>query len=62
MKYRLSMYFIRIFFLIKDFPGGPVIKISPSNARSVGSNPGEGAKIPHASCPKNQNRKQKQIQ
>ena len=43
-----------------DFPGGPVIKTSPSNAGGAGSIPGQGAKIPHASWPKNQNRKQKQ--
>ena len=35
-----------------DFPGGPVVKTSPSN--------GQGAKIPHALRPKNQNIKQKQ--
>ena len=35
-----------------DFPGGPVVKTSPSNAG--------GAKIPHASQPKKQNIKQKQ--
>ena len=43
-----------------DFPGGPVVKTSPSNAGGVGSIPGQGAKIPHASGPKNQNIKQKQ--
>ena len=32
-----------------DFPGGPVVKPSPSNARGVGSIPGQGVKIPHAS-------------
>ena len=44
----------------RDFPGGPVVKTSPSNARGVGSIPGQGAKIPHASWPKHQNIKQKQ--
>ena len=44
----------------RDFPGGPVVKTSPSNAGVVGSIPGWGAKIPHASRPKNQNIKQKQ--
>ena len=36
-----------------DSPGGPVpvVKILPSNAGGVGSTLGEGAKIPHASCP-----------
>ena len=43
-----------------DFPGGPVVKTSPSNAGGAGSIPGWGAKIPHASWPKNQNIKQKQ--
>ena len=44
----------------RDFPGGPVVKTSPSNAVGAGSIPGRGAKIPHASRPKNQNTKQKQ--
>ena len=44
----------------RDFPGGPVVKTSPSNAGCVGSIPGRGAKIPHALWPKNQNIKQKQ--
>ena len=43
-----------------DFPGGPVDKTSPSNAGGAGSIPGWGAKIPHASWPKNQNIEQKQ--
>ena len=43
----------------RDFPGGPVVKTSPSNAGGAGSIPGRGAKIPHASWPKNQNMKQK---
>ena len=42
-----------------DFPGGPVVKTSPSNAGGAGSIPGRGAKIPHASQ-KNQTIKQKQ--
>ena len=42
----------------RDFPGGPVVKTSPSNAGGAG--PGQGAKIPHAPQPKNQNIKQKQ--
>ena len=33
-------------------PGCPVVKTSPSNAVGVGSIPGWGAKIPHASWPK----------
>ena len=35
-----------------DFPGGPVVKALPSNAGGVGSIPGRGSKIPHASWPK----------
>ena len=31
-----------------DFPGGPVVENSPSNAQDVGSIPGRGIKIPHA--------------
>ena len=41
-------------------PGGPVVKTSPSNAGDVGSVPGQGAKMLHASGPKNQNMEQKQ--
>ena len=44
----------------RDFPGSPVVKTSSSNAGGAGSIPGQGAKIPHASGPKNQNIKQKQ--
>ena len=35
-----------------DFPGGPVVKTSPSNAGGTGSISGQGAKIPHSSGPK----------
>ena len=41
-------------------PGRPLVKTSPFNAGSVGSIPGQQAKIPHALWPKNQNIKQKQ--
>ena len=44
----------------RDFPSGPVVKTSSSSAGGTGSIPGWGAKIPHASRPKNQNIKQKQ--
>ena len=37
-----------------------MVKNLPSNAGGAGSIPGQGAKIPHASRPKNQNIKQKQ--
>ena len=45
---------------MRDFPGGPVVKTSPSNAGHVGSISGWGIKISHASWPKNQNIKQRQ--
>ena len=45
---------------LRDFPGGPVVKMSPSNAGGVGSIPSQGAKTPHASWLKNQTIKQKQ--
>ena len=38
-----------------DFPGGPVVKILPSNARVAGVIPDGGAKISHTSGRKNQN-------
>ena len=34
------------------FSGGPVVKPLPSNAGGVGSNPDQGAKIPHETWPK----------
>ena len=43
-----------------DFPGGPVVKTSPSSTWSVGSMPGQGAEIPCALWSENQNIKQKQ--
>ena len=47
--------------LERDFPGGPVVKTSPSTAGGAGLIPDWGAKIPHASRrPKTQNIKQKQ--
>ena len=44
-----------------DFDGHPEVETLPFNARGVGSSPGWGARIPHASWPKSQNIKQKQI-
>ena len=38
----------------RDFPGGPVVKNSPSIARGESLIPGQGAKIPHTSRPKKQ--------
>ena len=43
-----------------SFPGGPLVKTSPSNAREESSIPDWGAKTPHDSRPKNQNIKQKE--
>ena len=45
---------------VLGFPGAPVVRTSSSKAGDMGSIPGEGAKIPHASWPKNWNIKQKQ--
>ena len=42
------------------FPGGSVVKTSPSNAGGAGLIPGQGVKILHDSQPKKQNMKQKQ--
>ena len=44
----------------RDFPDGPVVKTSPSNARGAASIPGWGAEIPHASWLMAKNPKQKQ--
>ena len=44
----------------RDFPDSPVVKTSPSNARSVGLIPGQRAEIPQTSWPKTQSIKQKQ--
>ena len=33
----------------RDFPGGSVVKTSPSNAGGAGSIPGRGVESPHAS-------------
>ena len=43
-----------------DLPGTAVVKASPPSAEGEGSIPGLGAKVQHASQPKNQNRRQKQ--
>ena len=44
---------------VEDFPGGPLVKTSPSSAGGVGLIPGRGAQVLHAFWPKNQNLKQK---
>ena len=43
-----------------NFPGGPVVKASPSNAGGMDLIPGQGPKIPHILQPKHQNVKEKQ--
>ena len=42
----------------RDFPGSPVVKTLPSNAGDVGSIPGWGDKIPHASGAKKPKQRQ----
>ena len=37
----------------RGVPGSPVVETSPSSAEGVGSIPGRGAKISHASWPRN---------
>jgi len=44
----------------QDFPGGPIVKTSPSSAGGLGLISGWGAEIPHALWLKNQNMKRKQ--
>ena len=34
--------------MIKDFPGGSVVKAQPSNAGGVGLIPSQRTKVPHA--------------
>ena len=46
---------------IRDFPGGPVVKAPPSKAQGVGSIPGWGTKIPHASRVKNPKHKKTEV-
>ena len=43
---------------VRDFPSGPVVKTSPSNARGMGLIPGRGSKTPHALRLENQNIRQ----
>ena len=44
----------------RDFPGCWAVRTLPSDVQGAGLTPGWGAKIPHASRPKNQSIKQKQ--
>ena len=36
----------------RDFPGGPIIKTSPSNTEGIGSIPGGGTNMPHGTAKK----------
>ena len=47
---------------LRDFPGKSVVKTLPFNARGTGLIPDQGAKIPHASGPKNPQKTIKQKQ
>ena len=49
------------FRISRDFPHGPVGKISPSSVGDVDSIPGQGAKISYAPWPKKKKKKE-QIQ
>ena len=44
-----------------DFPGGPVVKTSPSNTGVAGLIPGAGARIPPALGPKTKTKKRSNI-
>ena len=61
----IALQYCRLLFLKnqrqRDFPGGPVFKISPSNAGGAGSIPGQGAKVPHAVWPKKLKHKTRSI-
>ena len=58
------LYVISVLNLLKtcfgDFPGGSLVKTSPSNAGDVGSTPGRGVMMPQASRPKKRNVKKKE--
>ena len=44
---------------VYHFPGGPMVKSSPSNAAGLGLIPDQGAEMPQTSWPKTQNIKKK---
>ena len=58
--YRLMNSVLKVTY-VRDFPGGPVVKTSPSKARGMGLIPGQGTKIPHALWLENQNIRQYSI-
>ena len=48
LRYVCTVLEVSYCFKVAYFPGGPVVKMLPSNAWGMGSVPGWGAKIPHA--------------
>ena len=53
------LWFVQLKTIDWDIPGGPVVKSLPCKVGGVGSLPGPGAKVPHASWP-NSKRQNKQ--
>ena len=45
MKFDFGL--LKIFSMVRDFRGGPVVKNPPYNSGDVGLIPGQGTKIPH---------------
>ena len=60
-KQNVNVIYTNIIKMMWDFPGGPMVKTSPSNAGGNGSIHSQGTKIPHGSWPKNQKRKTEAI-
>ena len=65
-KFFIFFFFLLFYFFVfmrnfseknycRNFPGNAVAEISSSNAGDVGSTPGQGAGIPYAPWPRNQN-------
>ena len=46
---KIALKKVNLSFKGRNFPGGPVVKTSLSNAEDTGLVPGQEAKIPHAS-------------
>ena len=55
------MHFVFFNGHLRDFPGGPVVKTSPSNAGGTGWISGRRAKIPHVLEAKNPKHNKKAI-
>ena len=47
-KYKSKSQGVATYNTLEDFPGGPVVKNLPANARDMESVTGRGTKIPHA--------------